>query len=72
MQRRRIPDAWVWRTIRHPDRVQRRMAQGTVHYWKASRDWDGRYLHVVINAQRRLVVTVFFDRRLGRRQYRRR
>jgi hypothetical protein len=41
-----------------------------MHYTKAIRERDGRVLRVVVNAdvQPNRVVTVFFDRRLGRKQ----
>jgi hypothetical protein len=67
---RRIPESWIRRTVRFPDR-RRREPDGTVHYIKASRDFGGRYLRVITNPDRQLILTAFFDRRLGRRQYRR-
>ncbi len=67
MRERNIPQAWVRRTTDAPDRADA-AADGTRHYIKAIPEHGGRFLRVVVNPaftpQR--VVTVFFDRRLGR------
>jgi hypothetical protein len=43
---------------------------GNLHYTKAIRERDGRVLRVVINPayQPNRIVTLFFDRRLGKRK----
>jgi hypothetical protein len=67
MRERNIPEEWVHREVDSPDRTEH-PADGTTHYLKAIPEHSGRYLHVVVNpgvAPAR-VVTVFFDRRLGR------
>lgn len=64
---RNISEDWVWRTIGSPDRTEVG-ADGNTHYVKAIVEHGGRFLRVVMNpsvAPQR-VVTIFFDRRLGR------
>ncbi len=70
LSERRIPEAVIRRAVEFPHRVQRR-PDGTVHYIRAFREYGGRYLRVVANPQRRRLVSAFWDRRLGRREYRR-
>lgn len=66
---RSIPAEWVWLTIRSPDRSVTG-ADGNVHYIKAIAEYGNRFLRVVVNPHRQpsRVVTVFFDRRLRRKQ----
>lgn len=68
LEKRRIPEEWVWRVIGTPDR-KRRGADGNMHFVKAIREREGRVLHVVVNTdvQPHRIVTLFFDRRLGNR-----
>jgi hypothetical protein len=65
---RRIPEEWVWRTIRAPDREEIG-ADSDLHYLKPIAENAGRILRVVVNAgvKPRRVLTVFFDRRLRRK-----
>jgi hypothetical protein len=65
---RHIPEAIIRRTVQFPHRV-RQAPDGTVHYLRAWPTYGGRYLRVVVNPWRRIIVNAFFDRRLGRRQY---
>lgn len=69
LQERRIPEEWMWRTIDEPDRLETG-ADGNTHYMKAIAEHGGRSLRVVVNThlQPKRIVTVFFDRRLGRRR----
>ena len=68
---RNIAEEWVWRTINTPDR-ERRGEDSNMHYTKAIQEREGRVLHVVVNAdvEPHRIVTVFFDRRLGRKMER--
>ena len=68
IRERHIPEDWVRRTIAQPDRHEA-PPDGTMHYIKAIPEHGERYLRVVINpaVTPQRVVTVFFDRRLGRR-----
>jgi len=68
LQERNIAEEWVWRTLNTPDR-KRRGDDGNMHYTKAIREHSGRVLRVVVNADvyPNCVVTVFFDRHLGRK-----
>jgi len=65
---RNIPKEWVWRTIDNPDR-KRMGDDGNMHYIKAIREREGRMLHIVINpnVNPNRIVTLFFDRRMGKR-----
>ena len=69
LQEREIPEDWMWRTINEPDRIERGI-NGNVHYIKAIPDHEGRFLRVVVNphVQPKRIVTLFFDRRLGRQR----
>jgi hypothetical protein len=69
LQERNIPEEWVWRTIHSPDRTSVG-ADNNIHYIKAIPEHGGRFLRVVVNpyVTPNRVVTVFFDRRLRRRQ----
>lgn len=69
MTERRIPEEWVRRTIETP-RTKKTGADGNMHYVKAIREREGRVLHVVVNRSvlPPRIVTLFFDRRLGKSQ----
>jgi hypothetical protein len=69
MHERNILEKWVWRTIDTPDRVKIGDDNNT-HYIKAISEHGGRFLRVIVNhhvVPKRLV-TLFFDRRLGRQK----
>ena len=68
MAERQIPEDWVHRAIRSPDRSEL-SDDGNRHFLKAIAEHGGRILRVVVNARGIpvRVVTVFFDRRLRRR-----
>ncbi len=67
MRERLIPEDWVRRAIAVPDRLDS-PPDGTTHYIKAIPEHGGRFLRVVVNAgvTPPRIVTMFFDRRLGR------
>jgi hypothetical protein len=69
LKEREIPEEWMWRAIREPDRTETE-ADGNIHYMKAIPEHGGRFLRVVVNPhiQPRRIVTLFFDRRLGRQR----
>ena len=69
LNERRILVEWVWRTLEHPDTKRWNAEDGNMHYTKTIKERQGRILHVVVNpnVQPNRVVTVFFDRRLGRK-----
>lgn len=68
-QQRGIKDPWVDLTLKNPD-IKVSGIDGTVRYIRAINERDGRYLCVVINpcVMPPRIVTVFFDRRLGRKK----
>ncbi|MBI2119080.1 MAG: DUF4258 domain-containing protein [Elusimicrobia bacterium] len=69
MKERNILEEWVVRTIQKPDRVE--LGSDTNdHLIKAIPEHGGRFLRIVVNTQAepKRAITLFFDRRLGRRQ----
>ncbi len=68
LKERSLPEEWVWRTIANPDRKKKSTDDDNMHYSKAIKEKGGRVLHVVVNqnVHPHRIVTVFFDRRLGR------
>ncbi len=66
---RNIAEEWLWRTLRTPDK-KRRGEDGNMHYTKTIHEREGRVLRVVVNTDvyPNRIVTVFFDRRLGRKE----
>jgi hypothetical protein len=69
LQERGILEEWLWRTVETPDRVESG-SEGNLHFIKAIPEYGGRFLRVVVNPRAKppRVVTVFFDRRLGRQK----
>jgi hypothetical protein len=68
-QERRIPEDWAFRAIESPDRSEI-ADDGLWHYVKAIPEHGGRFLRVIVNrnVSPNRIVTLFFDRRLGRTQ----
>ena len=64
---RRILEEWVWRTIDVPTK-KKTGADGNLHYAKSIQEKQDRVLHVVVNpnVSPHRIVTLFFDRRLGK------
>ncbi|RMH38372.1 MAG: DUF4258 domain-containing protein [Nitrospirae bacterium] len=67
LKERNIQETWVKLAMEDPER-QEMMEDGTVHYLRAIEEYEGRYVHVVVNpdAQPERIVTVVFDRRIRR------
>lgn len=67
LKERGIKETWVKTVI---EEYEKRvfMEDGTVHYIRSIEQHGGRYLRVVVNPDviPQRVVTVFFDRRIGR------
>jgi len=64
---RQILNEWIQRTINNPDKNW--MGEdGNQHYTKAIPEREGRILHVVVNFNDypNRIITLFFDRRLGK------
>jgi hypothetical protein len=68
MEERGIEEEWVLRAVQGPDKVQEH-PDGSRSYLKAVVEVGGRYLRVVVNpaASPNRVITVYFDKRLGRK-----
>ncbi|OGO05884.1 MAG: hypothetical protein A2Y60_04635 [Chloroflexi bacterium RBG_13_54_9] len=68
LQERGIAMVWVERTLESPSQVENR-DDGTVHYLSPIPAFGGRILRVVVNPEHDppQVITVFFDRRMGRK-----
>lgn len=67
LRERSIREEWVRSTMDNPQRTEAR-EDGTVHYISSIGEFGGRYLRVVVDpaVTPKKIVTVFFDRRLGR------
>jgi hypothetical protein len=67
LEERKIKDKWVRAALEAPERKEQK-EDGTVDYLKPIEEFDHRYLRVAVNpcTQPPRIITVFFDRRLGR------
>ena len=67
MRERDIRELWIRMTFETPDMTEQKL-DGTIHYIRAIKENGGRYLRVIVNPafDPALVVTMFFDRGLGR------
>lgn len=68
LAKRKIPEEWVWCTIDNPE-LEFVGDDNNDHYTKAIVEKGGRILHVVVNpyVQPKRIVTLFFDRRLRKK-----
>ena len=68
LSERNIREEWVWRTVDTPHR-RHKGKDGNIHYTKSIKERGGRFLRVVVNpaVHPNRIVTVFFDRSLGKR-----
>lgn len=66
---RAIKEEWLWETLENPVKAETK-TDGTCHYIKSIEANQGRRLRVIVNADSRpkIVITAFFDRRLGREE----
>jgi len=64
---RNIHEQWVELTSTEPDQIEVH-EDGTKHYLKQVREYDNRWLRVIVSSELEepRAVTVFFDRRLRR------
>ncbi|WP_204305170.1 DUF4258 domain-containing protein [Desulfurobacterium thermolithotrophum] len=62
MKRREIALEWIKEAIENPD-VTEKVSEEELRFWKKIPDFGNRFLKVVINPQRKTIVTVHFDRR---------
>jgi ribosomal protein L7Ae-like RNA K-turn-binding protein len=67
LRERKIAEEWVQRVLETPSR-KKKAKDGNIHYTKPIREKDGRVLRVIVNpdVDPQRVVTLFFDRRLGK------
>ncbi|NPV58920.1 MAG: DUF4258 domain-containing protein [Actinobacteria bacterium] len=68
LEERKIKSDWVNLTLEDPERKERK-EDGTVDYLRPIEEFGGRYLRVVTDSKSRplKIITVFFDRRFGRK-----
>ena len=68
LRERKVKDEWVRMTMAAPERKEQK-EDGTVDFIRPIEEFDNRYLRVAVNpnARPQLIITVFFDRRLGRK-----
>lgn len=69
LNERKIREAWVDLAINDPDAKRENSADGTIHYIKSIKEYNDRHLRVVVNPSNKpiKIVTLFFDRRLGKK-----
>jgi len=69
LRERDIPEEWMWHVIDAPDHAEIG-TDNNMHYIKAIPEHGGRFLRVIVNhhVTPKRVVTLFFDRRLGRQE----
>ena len=63
MMARGIIDVWVFFTFKYPSKNIVIDAQ-EVHYYASIKEYDNRCLKVVVNPEKHLVITTFFDRKM--------
>ncbi|MFQ5895471.1 MAG: DUF4258 domain-containing protein [Nitrospinota bacterium] len=67
LKERNIREAWVRLAVENPEKREPK-EDGTVHYIRSIGEHGGRCLRVVVNpaVQPPRILTLFFDRRLGK------
>ena len=61
IKERKIKERWIFKTIENPDEIIK--VSDTEHrYYKVIEEFGNRILKVVINPEKRLIITVYFDR----------
>ena len=67
LSERDIHEQWVDQALTQPDQIEDH-EDGTKHYLKQIREYDNRWLRVIVSLESELprAVTVFFDRRSRR------
>ncbi len=65
---RKIKEKWVRSALEDPERKEQK-EDGTVDYLRPIEEFGNHYLRVAVNPdpQKLRIITVFFDRRLGRK-----
>ena len=65
LQERDIKESWVDSTLKQPEKIEDRI-DGTKHFLRKIKDYDNRWLRVIINVKvnPNKAITVFFDRRM--------
>jgi len=68
LKERESSEEWIWRAINKPDWTEIG-ENGNIHYIKVILERGGHFLRMVVNphTQPKRIVTLFFDRRLRRR-----
>jgi len=64
---REIKDEWIEQTLDNPE-VQEIGDDGMVHFIKRITKFGNRFLRIVVNLQNNKIVTLFFDRRLKKKE----
>ena len=66
LRRSEIKVEWIIQTIKEPD-FKEIISEEEIRLWKKIEDFGNRYLRVVVNPKKQLVITAFFDRNFKRR-----
>ncbi|MCD6129966.1 MAG: DUF4258 domain-containing protein [Deltaproteobacteria bacterium] len=65
LEDREIKIDWIEKTILNPDMVKT-VSDAEVHHFKLIEEFESRFLKVVLNPEKEVIVTFHFDRRLRR------
>lgn len=61
--RKEIKEEWIWKTIEQPH-MEIKVSDNELHLFKKIEEFGGKVLKVVVNPNKRLIITAFFDRRI--------
>ena len=63
---RDISEEWINAVLEEPSGVEH-ISNSEVHYFKTIADNENRCLKVIVNPEKRVVITAFFDRKMRKR-----
>lgn len=61
MEQRGLKKSWILETIEKPD-LEMLVANDEIHYFKKDNSFFDKWLKVVVNPEKELIVTAYFDR----------
>lgn len=61
MEQRGLKKSWILETIEKPD-LEMLVANDEIHYFKKDNSFFDKWLKVVVNPEKKLIVTAYFDR----------
>jgi len=61
--RKEIKEEWIWQTIEYPF-MEVRISDSEIHLFRKIDEFGGKVLKVIINPEKKMIITAFFDRRI--------